>query len=224
MEASRAPSGRRCVAANCSNRAGGGITVHNFPTNARIRQQWIRFVRAKRAKWNASNYSVLCSAHFKEDDFPLKYRLQCYTEVAGVKGRRPLPEAVPTIHVTEDHVESSPTVKRGAVHKRTIFEIMKQFEDSAEVDEESGLRNTHSVERDAGILMAERANSFEIHQEKRSPQSSLMLATRFNFKGRNKEPLIGMITDELKRLGCRVLQAEADTDDDLVKSAVTKSR
>ncbi|ELU05365.1 hypothetical protein CAPTEDRAFT_201348 [Capitella teleta] len=77
---------------------------------------------AKRDDWDPSKFSVLCSVHFKEDDFPLKYRLQCYTDIAGVKGRRLLPEAVPTIHVTQDDVESSPT-------------IMNQFEDSGKVEE-----------------------------------------------------------------------------------------
>ncbi|ELT88170.1 hypothetical protein CAPTEDRAFT_216959 [Capitella teleta] len=79
-------------------------------------------LQAKRDNWDPSKFSVLCCVHFKEDDFPLKYRLPCYTDITGVKGRRLLPEAVPTIHVTQDDVESSPT-------------IMNQFEDSAEVEE-----------------------------------------------------------------------------------------
>ncbi|ELT90791.1 hypothetical protein CAPTEDRAFT_218870 [Capitella teleta] len=136
MEGSKPISGRRCVAANCGHTAGGSVTVHNFPTDEKIRQQWIQFVRVKRKEWNPSKFSVLCSVHFKDADFPLRYRLQCYTDVAGVKRRRPLPEAVPSIHAQKPRQpESSGQIahkeKKMAVHKRELAQIMKQYERTA---------------------------------------------------------------------------------------------
>ena len=35
--------------------------------------QWIRFVNMKRAKWNPTKYSGICSAHFAKEDFTKRF-------------------------------------------------------------------------------------------------------------------------------------------------------
>ena len=71
----------RCVVANCSNinDMANGISLHRIPywnderpEAKKRRRQWIAFVSRKRAKWNPSKSSVICSAHFTPDDFVRK--------------------------------------------------------------------------------------------------------------------------------------------------------
>lgn len=67
----------RCVAANCSSTpcAEKGISLHKIPfyesgdpESKRRRKKWVDFVRQKR-KFTPSQYSVICSLHFKPEDF-----------------------------------------------------------------------------------------------------------------------------------------------------------
>ena len=51
----------RCVAAGCSNTARPGIALYKFPKDPVLRKQWERQVQRTRAKWTATESSVLCS-------------------------------------------------------------------------------------------------------------------------------------------------------------------
>ncbi|XP_021351593.1 THAP domain-containing protein 1-like [Mizuhopecten yessoensis] len=90
--------GRRCVAGGCSNTAINGVSMHTFPAKRPdIHRQWVAFVRRKRKDWEPTRHTVLCSAHFEEDCFPLKFRLGLL-ESSGKTVKRTLEEdAVPTI-------------------------------------------------------------------------------------------------------------------------------
>ena len=72
----------RCVAANCGNRKdkARNISVHRIPFYSdtrpeaqKRRKRWVDWVKLKRAKWEPSQHSHLCSAHFKEEDFLLQF-------------------------------------------------------------------------------------------------------------------------------------------------------
>ncbi|XP_053191204.1 THAP domain-containing protein 6-like [Scomber japonicus] len=61
-----------CSAWNCTNRAtiqtrSKGITFHRFPKDAEQRKQWQTAVR--REEFSAGSSSMLCSEHFRADDF-----------------------------------------------------------------------------------------------------------------------------------------------------------
>lgn len=69
---------KRCVAAGCNNESNveEGISLHKLPFYGndrpeakKRRKKWVDFVRLKRAKWEPSQSSVLCSDHFKREDF-----------------------------------------------------------------------------------------------------------------------------------------------------------
>ena len=68
----------RCVAAGCGNvkNPKEGISMHFIPYYGderpepeRRRKKWVDFVKQKRARWEPSKTSVLCSLHFKPEDF-----------------------------------------------------------------------------------------------------------------------------------------------------------
>ncbi|XP_046863426.1 uncharacterized protein LOC124457186 [Xenia sp. Carnegie-2017] len=68
----------RCIVAGCSNVSNvkKGVSLHFIPFSgderpeAKIRRkQWIDFVRLKRAKWDPTPNSSICSAHFAKEDF-----------------------------------------------------------------------------------------------------------------------------------------------------------
>lgn len=72
----------RCVVIGCSNipHLEKGIALHaipywndNRPIPQERRRKWIEFVQVKRANWEASKWSVICSKHFTVDDFQRRY-------------------------------------------------------------------------------------------------------------------------------------------------------
>ena len=69
---------KRCVAAGCSNERNleEGISLQKLPFYGddqpkakKRRKKWVHFVRLKQTKWEPSQSSVLCSEHFKREDF-----------------------------------------------------------------------------------------------------------------------------------------------------------
>ena len=73
-----------CVAAGCSNQKDEvkGISLHvipffedDRPEAKRRRKKWVDFVKQKRAKWKPSKRSVICSVHFKPEDFGRRFAL-----------------------------------------------------------------------------------------------------------------------------------------------------
>ena len=60
----------RCVVAGCSNVAKDGFSLHLFPKDEIMCHKWIARVKLTRANWSGpSDWSVVCSTHFNEDDF-----------------------------------------------------------------------------------------------------------------------------------------------------------
>ena len=68
----------RCVVYGCNNVADTkkGISTHGIPyfnddrpEAISRRKKWIRFVQHKRAQWQPTNASCICSDHFTEDSF-----------------------------------------------------------------------------------------------------------------------------------------------------------
>ena len=66
----------RCVAGGCSNTPENGIVLHSIPyfgddqpQAKKRRKKWVDFVKQKRAKWENSKNSAICSVHFKPEDF-----------------------------------------------------------------------------------------------------------------------------------------------------------
>jgi len=68
----------RCVVGGFSNTRNlqEGIALHTIPfyehdrpEAKKRRKRWVDFVKVKRAKWEPSKSSVICSMHFKPDDF-----------------------------------------------------------------------------------------------------------------------------------------------------------
>ncbi|XP_075557876.1 peroxynitrite isomerase THAP4-like [Dermacentor variabilis] len=58
----------RCVAVGCSNTYSTlGTSFHMFPRDQQVRKLWVLAVR--RENWQPTRSSMLCSAHFKKDDF-----------------------------------------------------------------------------------------------------------------------------------------------------------
>ena len=87
---------KNCVAANCSNTYGHGVSLFKFPKDRALRQKWIRNVQKTRANWDGpSEHSVLCSQHFESSCFEVDSELAAQM---GIQKRRRLkPDAVPTV-------------------------------------------------------------------------------------------------------------------------------
>ena len=67
----------------CSNQKDEdkGILLHMIPffeddrPEAKRKKKWVDFVKRKRAKWEPSKRSVICSLHFRPEDFERRYAL-----------------------------------------------------------------------------------------------------------------------------------------------------
>ena len=79
----------RCVVTGCSNTRNldEGISLHTIPFYGderpeakKRRKNWVSFVKQKRAKWEPTRHSVICSKHFKDTDFS-----QRFSEVEGLR-------------------------------------------------------------------------------------------------------------------------------------------
>ena len=72
----------RCVVGGCSNvpDVQKGIVLHTIPfweddrpETKNEEKRWVSFVNTKRAKWEPTKGSSICSQHFVPDDFQRKY-------------------------------------------------------------------------------------------------------------------------------------------------------
>ena len=73
---------KRCVVAGCGNVRDKekGISIHLIPyaqderpEAKKRRKKWVDFVNLKRAKWTPTPHSVICSEHFKPEDFSRRF-------------------------------------------------------------------------------------------------------------------------------------------------------
>ena len=108
----------RCVVGGCSEVRSleNGIALNTMPfygderpVAKKRRKRWIDFVRLKRAQWEPSKSSVICSKHFKPDDFVRKYTLVKDQEALSIPhlernsfGITTFPTVHTEVHVAED--------------------------------------------------------------------------------------------------------------------------
>ena len=71
-----------CVAYGCKNISNPkpGIGLHKIPffnddrgEAKKRRKKWVNFVKSKQAQWTNTQYSAVCSIHFKPEDFELRF-------------------------------------------------------------------------------------------------------------------------------------------------------
>ena len=72
----------RCVAGGCNSfpNLKEGIALHTIPfynddrpKARKRRKKWVNFVKRKRAKWEPTKTSAICSKHFKPEDFKRRF-------------------------------------------------------------------------------------------------------------------------------------------------------
>ena len=95
---------RRCSVGGCGNTARNGVSLHGFPpiltSTSTLRKLWISRVKTTRRDWKApARTSLVCSAHFREDDFDPSERLKVSMGLTPPVRflRRLLPAAVPSL-------------------------------------------------------------------------------------------------------------------------------
>lgn len=72
----------RCAAGGCNSFPDlkEGIALHTIPfynddrrEARKRRKKWVNFVKCKRAKWEPTKTSAICSKHFKPEDFKRRF-------------------------------------------------------------------------------------------------------------------------------------------------------
>ena len=118
------------MAAGCSLTHKDGVSLFRFPKDPTLRKKWADQVKRTRAKWEPSDYSVLCSKHFADHCFHQDSKL---SESMGLGKRkaRLKSEAIPTLFdkpVTlkrKSPASETPVIKkrRGAFEKRERYRV-----------------------------------------------------------------------------------------------------
>ena len=124
---------KRCVVGGCGNSNLDGVSVHQYPKDATVRQKWDVFVRSTRKNWNRGNQgSIVCGAHFKApDDFVGWHMYQ-----AGYKKKLDLVAgAVPSVRcqpkasvskkgrLADEDVSLPAKKRRSAIHKLSVARV-----------------------------------------------------------------------------------------------------
>ena len=127
---------KRCVVAGCDNVTDKekGISLHRIPylqderpEAKKRRKKWVDFVNLKRAKWTPTPHSVICSEHFKPEDFTRRF--------SHVEGEGETSDSVGNRWLTKDEIGISvfptimPTSDADAQHsvrkKRMVCKFIK---------------------------------------------------------------------------------------------------
>ena len=98
----RQRSGKSCAAGgpnlvSCTNTNAPGVSTHLFPSNEKVREQWVKFVRKYRPDFLPKKTSVLCSIHFTPDCFTRRLDLT-KSEGSSSGHRHLITGSIPTIH------------------------------------------------------------------------------------------------------------------------------
>ncbi|XP_014241490.1 THAP domain-containing protein 2-like isoform X3 [Cimex lectularius] len=115
-----------CCAVGCNNNGG-----HKFPKDPERRKKWIAAI--KRKDWFPSKSSVLCSAHFRKED----YSTECHTTGKPLVNKSLRKDSVPTIFDRSSQLGKQKSVKRKASDQMPLNE-----EDD---DDQSNLYEVHSI-------------------------------------------------------------------------------
>ena len=122
----------RCIVAGCSNTSKDNVSVHFFPRDEKMRKLWTARVRLTRANWSGpTDSSVVCSAHFSEEDFE---DLGLYAQFNIKKKRRLKATAVPLIKSSTSTSSASTAGKkrtgvpvRSAAEKRMKMRVFNKL-------------------------------------------------------------------------------------------------
>ena len=103
--------GKRCVVMFCNKTNADGVSLHQFPADENVRQQWIAFVRTKRepSSWMPGPGHI-CSEHFTADSYE-----GFGAKLAGFSSKLVLKKtAVPSIQATPtpEQLNTARRVKR----------------------------------------------------------------------------------------------------------------
>ncbi|XP_072175107.1 uncharacterized protein [Diadema setosum] len=153
---------QRCVVAGCSNTTKDGVSLHQFPKDENVRRMWTAKVKLTRAKWSGpSESSVLCSAHFKEDDFVESGMHSKF----GIKKKRMLKSsAVPNIQLGAGPSSSEEKTPRRAAVKRERMRVLDE------------LLSDEPVQKSQGSPMAESVQESQPSEGEESRLSPLLLS------------------------------------------------
>ena len=112
-------SHKRCVVYRCPNTS-RGFTVHGFPhKKPELLAKWVSFVRQNRPNWAPTKHSVICSVHFTDDSYPLRYKLEAKLTGRMVRRKMLNETAFPCINLTT-HEEFTSDLSTSVSKKRKL--------------------------------------------------------------------------------------------------------
>ncbi|CAM4569334.1 unnamed protein product [Leuciscus chuanchicus] len=156
-----------CAAYNCSNRRtianrARGITFHKFPKDKDVRKKWE--VALRREAFTASDSSVLCSQHFKQDgvipsvfSFPVHLQRNKHTEKLLVKRLRSTSLTVMKMAFIKEEsedvkIEETFRVKQEETEEQTDLTELKEESQELNEEEDQDESNDFIFATDKGLL------------------------------------------------------------------------
>ena len=68
---------KHCVVQFCNNSNQTGHTMHKFPKDANLSEQWVKLVQVKRADFvKPTEHSVICNIHFTTECYEKSFMVE----------------------------------------------------------------------------------------------------------------------------------------------------
>lgn len=100
-----------CCVKECKNQASPGLSLHSFPNDVTLRNNWIQFVN-KPSSWVPKQWSRICSEHFSK---------ACFENIPGVKKLRL--NATPTLSNKNKMINEPLVIKNNSAEKQEPFPV-----------------------------------------------------------------------------------------------------
>ena len=112
--------GRYCVAGvpnnqSCKNTSyTPGIKMHQFPSDPKVRAQWLKFVQRHRVDFGepVNKHAALCSAHFEPRCYLMAFGLSLEGMEDSKRNKVLLKGSIPTRHVVLPAVPEEPSDRK----------------------------------------------------------------------------------------------------------------
>ncbi|KAL9970830.1 hypothetical protein ACROYT_G023277 [Oculina patagonica] len=127
--------GRYCVAGapnkqSCKNTSyTPGIKMHQFPTDAKVRAQWVKFVQRHRVDFGepVNKHSALCSAHFEPSCYSTSFGLSLEGMEEWKRNKVLIKGSIPTKHTVLQAIPEEPSDRKRRQLRR---DVLSEFEPS----------------------------------------------------------------------------------------------
>ncbi|XP_035432809.1 THAP domain-containing protein 1 [Spodoptera frugiperda] len=142
---------QNCIVSGCKSESypGCGISFHRFPTNEEVRIKWIETLQINK---QISKYSVVCSLHFKKEDFLTEAKKKLKPQAIPSIKPKIFPESKKITVLSSIPLAVPVSCKPGTSGEPAVKKIKLQAEISTQTSQVTSTPRKVKLQRDIKIL------------------------------------------------------------------------